>query len=648
MIEKKQIEFGPVDIANWKTVNIDKLSDEKKEKYIKRKEAIDLYLKDKNKVEEISKITGVYKEEITRLVKRCLQIDEEGEMWGYRALLPYKRLKSYDKKYEGLKSDETVNFTGAFSLLLKRYPKIKEKIHDSYLNKEKDSIDKTIISIKYIYKKFLAACHEENISENDYPFNTKDKGRRTLYSYLKDLENKLYSQSSKRYGKDVQRYANSTGKGTNSNLEILRPYERVQFDGHRIDAIFSLTFKTLEGDEITSVLERIWLLVIIDVATRAVLSYHISLNQEFTAYDVLLCIKKAIVPKEKIEFTIPGFKYSEGGGFASLRIPETQWASWNELLYDNAKANLSKYVRDKLTRVIGCSVNAGPVQMPERRGIIERFFRTLEENGFHRLPSTTGSNIKDPRRNKPEEKAIKYNISIDHLEEITELLIANYNETPHDGISGFTPLELMQQRIDRGLIPSQMVKEKQDELLLLSINVQRTVRGSVKSGKRPFINFEGAQYRSEVLSRSPSLIGTKLDLLVNPTDIRVVKAFLPDGAEFGFLTAVGKWGVIPHTLQLRKEINKAKSKKLIHFTESDDPIETYNKHLLLTAKQKKSSRNKLAKLQDNIKNYKNDTAVETEMPINSFSTTKIGFVDDNKTNRLQHLKDSKIFKTYNF
>ncbi|MFB8734746.1 hypothetical protein ACEQPO_15075 [Bacillus sp. SL00103] len=118
-------------------------------------------------------------------------------------------------------------------------------------------------------------------------------------------------------------------------------------------------------------------------------------------------------------------------------------------------------MRDRLTQVIGCSVNAGPVRTPERRGIIERFFRTLEENGYHKLSTTTGSHPKDPIRKNAEQKAIKYRISAAHLEEITEVLIANYNGTPNEGVNNLTPLEAIEQRLSRGMNIRQIPEEKE-------------------------------------------------------------------------------------------------------------------------------------------------------------------------------------------
>ncbi|MFB8734745.1 hypothetical protein ACEQPO_15070 [Bacillus sp. SL00103] len=61
------------------------------------------------------------------------------------------------------------------------------------------------------------------------------------------------------------------------------------------------------------------------------------------------------------------------------------------------------------------------------------------------------------------------------------------------------------------------------------MKAERTIQGN-KNGNRPHINYEGVKYYNEILSRSFELIGTKLTILVNTEDLRIVKAFLPDGA----------------------------------------------------------------------------------------------------------------------
>src|SRR5690606_34427415 len=142
----------------------------------------------------------------------------------------------------------------------------------------------------------------------------------------------------------------------------------------------------------------------------------------------------------------PGLVYPDKPGYPSAAFPEAQWALWNELKYDNALANLSTIVKDRLTSIVNCSVNPGKVRFPEARSIIERFFGLLENNYIHRLVNTTGSNPKDSKRKKPEEAAIKYEITSDELEQLIEVAIARYNTEMHSTL-GMSPLDAMEQRI---------------------------------------------------------------------------------------------------------------------------------------------------------------------------------------------------------
>ncbi len=628
-----------LEIEKWPEVLIDSLSSEHQDIFTRRKKAVELYILNNISVSEISNLTRIERHEIIRLVKRCLQEDENGVIWGYRALIPQKRVNRYQRKERllNIKPQDKVNFTGAFNQLLNMYPTIKEKLINYYLNNKKNSIVEPVIKVKYLHKVFLDQCRSIGLKPNDYPFTTKDMGLRSIYRLKKDFEKMYFTKSAGRYSKDAAIHARVTGIGQNNNSMILQPFQRVEFDGHRLDVMIVLTYTNLEGDEIVEVLDRIWLLAIIDVATKMILGYHICIKKEYSAIDVLYCIKNAIVPKELKTLTIPGLTLPESIGFHSLAIPDTKWALWEEFCYDNAKSNLSSNVISKLTRSIGCSVNAGPVATPERRSHIERLFETLEENGYHRLPSTTGSNPSDPRRQNPNDKALHYKITLQHLEELTEVFIANYNTTPHGSIN-MTPLECMQQRIERGMYPRCLPVEQQNDFSFLTYEAKREIKGNLQTGKRPYVNYEGVEYRNDILSRSPNLVGTKLDLQVNLEDIRFIKAYLPDGSEFGLLTANGKWGVIPHSLQLRKQINKLVNRRLLHFTTSDDPIEIYQRYLESELKKSKSARNKIAELNRSKKNT-------------NINQPETGLLDKDKPENLDEINKEILnidFKTFTY
>ena len=79
----------------------------------------------------------------------------------------------------------------------------------------------------------------------------------------------------------------------------------------------------------------------------------------------------------------------------------------------------------------------------EHNAITERLFKTLETYGFQRLPSTTGSNSRDPIKNKPVENATKVGITWEALLDITDVLVADYNITGNRGRGGQSPLEVL-------------------------------------------------------------------------------------------------------------------------------------------------------------------------------------------------------------
>jgi putative transposase len=599
MVRKSLIERENLDIhiENWPMVNVECIPEKHREIYLKRKLAVDLYMTDKAKITEITKITGINKVDLFRLIKRCTDYDKDGTVYGYRALIPFKRMKDYDRNKPIDMEDklEKVSFNGAFSKFLDEHPNIAKLVIKLYLNKS-EGVKRPRMRIIDIHDKFVKACKNEGVTEEQYPLNTNNLGLRSLERFLKKLQNENFAETVfARFGVEAGRRARKL-KPTNHNKNIItRPYQQVQFDGHKIDAIFTITYTTPLGHQIQEIIDRPWLLLLIDVATRTILGYHICLEKEYSSTDVLQCIKKAVIPWREKTFTIHGLHYPEQVGYASAIINEAKWAVWDELLFDNAKANLANIVKDRLKRVIGCDVNAGPVNMPEYRGIIERLFGLLEENGYHRLPSTTGSNPKDPRRQDPEDKARKYNISIEHLEELTEILIANYNLRPHSGIENFAPLGSLKQKLENGEVIRQLPEENRSEVVFLSFQAKRSVAGSVEYGKRPYIQFENVTYHNSVLSTSPWLINKELTLLVNVEDVRTIRAFLPDGSELGILKAHGHWGVIPHSLRLRKAIFKLKRDKKINFAADDNPFEIYIDYL--SKSKDKNSRVKLAKLQ---------------------------------------------------
>ncbi|MFB5089331.1 hypothetical protein PGC35_19405 [Psychrobacillus sp. PGGUH221] len=597
----------------WPKVNIEMLDETNREIFLKRFNAINAYIEAEKSLNKIYLETSVPKSEIFRLLKRCQKIDEFGNVYGYRGLLRYQRIKPYqvksDKKINGY-NNEKFKKSGAFKYLLDEFPVIKETIDNLVFNKKNGEI-RANNRTKDIHKKFIQVCKSVglNTENGKYPFNTIDLAKRSLYRYLRKIKNTNPSKVIRNYGKDSVMLYNNTGQG-DKNTIIERPYERVEFDGHKIDVTIAISYISPEGDEVVDIIHRIWLLAVIDVATNLILGYHICYNQEYSTDDVMLCIRKSILPWSPKQLTIPALRLPKEGGFASEIIPATRYAVWDEICFDNAKAHLAKSVKPKLKKIVGCSINTGPVGTPTRRPKIEKLFDLLEEEGFHRLTNTTGSNTSDVRREDSEKKAIKYRVSVDEIEQLAEILIATRNGIPQRSLNNLSPLDVMQQRINRNFVFRTLNEEYREGKEFMMYQETRIIRGSLEKGRRPYIRFEGVDYRNYVLSENFNLIGTKITLEIDSEDLRNIRAFLPGGGELGILKAQGKWSIKKHSLRIRKAINKLNYRKVLHFLNEDDPIEIYHNYLKTKAKTNRTKRNELVHL-DSIINKPEDVPGDT-------------------------------------
>lgn len=535
----------------WKTVYCDSLDADKRQVYLNRKKAVDMYI-DGFKLNEITAQTGIFQQNIRGLVEKCIKINPStSKPYGYSGLIQQK--KTSDNVISITQHSRTVSTKGSFRALLYAHPSLIKFIEDNYFGKNNATLEKKI-SKSNLHKKFLKECRNLNIQDYEYPFNTVDKAKRTFYNYLDKISAEKANDTIRRESKNAQQKYYSTGLGERNRTYPIIPFSTVQVDGHKLDIIYTVEVKNKYGEIILMPAMRMWLIAVIDVATRTILGYSLTSNENYNQTDILKALKNAMMPKQTMNFTIGGFQYPENYGFHSLAIKETEWAMIDTIMLDNAKSHLAKNVIQKLSEILHCSLNYGSVATPETRGIIERVFGTLEEQGFHRLPATTGSNPQDTRRDKAEQNAVKYQITYNDIEQLVEYFIALYNNAPHSSLDNETPLECMQRRIQSGLCPHiANIDEKEKINSLTYIREQKTIRGNVKNGKRPYITYKGVKYRNDILAQSMGLLGKTLHIEINPDNIRTIKAYFEDGTELGWLVATGEWGRKDHSLKTRED-----------------------------------------------------------------------------------------------
>jgi len=125
-----------------------------------------------------------------------------------------------------------------------------------------------------------------------------------------------------------------------------------------------------------------------------------------------------------------------------------------------------------------------------------------------------------PRSRQEQEKALErlrdpketmcLLVTAQELQELLEVTIWNYHGTPHSGLGGLTPLEMMSRHvlgikrpaIRLRLLPAMLRQQP----MLLHDPVSCTVRGQVARGEKPYITYMHVRYTSSQLARRPGLV----------------------------------------------------------------------------------------------------------------------------------------------
>jgi len=584
------------DLSAWPSVDNTALSENDRISYANREEAIRLFVEDLSfTIRDIQDKTSIQGTQLYPLFQKCIQKHFDGRIFGFRALIPYTRVKEYEriKPVNAQSGKNQTGTSGAFKQFIKKYPEI-DKVIRKEVNKCIKS-SKTIKEIrppkKKIHKTFTDMAKAAGVKNHEYPFNQDYQGSRSLYKYIDEILSSSFESSAVAAG-GICKTGRWPDSLENSAPPVTTPFEVVEFDGHKINVRLTVVIEDPFGLELVLEINRIWILVIIEIATRCKLGYYLALGEEYNKDEVIQTIQNALTPHKKRDLKIPGLSYNSEGGFPSEVYPELAFTCWDWFRLDNAKANLSDHSIRALTEIVGCWPDAGPFEDPNKRAFIESFFNLISDHFSHRIPGTTGSNPEDIRRQLGDPGSdLSLLIEYEELEDLIDVIVSNSNAESHSGIGGRTPLQAMHHlAINKAPLLRQLPICRRDKLYLLQEEKIVTARGNPRNSDRPHINFEDVRYSNDVLSSNTLLIGKKLRLYYNILDLRTVKVYFLDGSELGTLVAARSWSKTKHSLRVRKEIMRLKRLGKLHFGEDDDAVEVYLKYKRKKAIQSKKER----------------------------------------------------------
>ena len=573
-------DLANADVEKWPTPDEGALTDDDRKKYLLRKQGVKMYLEGQSS-KVIRATCGMGLSHIYRLIsERCLEIHPDGQIYGLRGLVPNFRIKPYRRKTPIKVNAFGHGASGAMQTALDLHPGLRKTFEKRILESPRvDELGPTKRPRQSHWKWFLDRLREYGYEiRHEWPFNTESNGYNTVCRFIDDVLASNPKKAARAIGgPDLEKKLIS---GDGVDRPINKVFQRVEMDAHKLDGRFCVMLPQPSGGYITKIVHRLWVLVIIEVVSRAVLGYHLSMRREVSQEDVLRTIKKALNKWHPRQLFFSDEAYRERAGFPSSLSPKFLRVCWNETSIDGALAEKAKLVKDTLRDVVDSELIDPSHGFSSRRSkddrpFIEAFFRNLASRGFQRLTNTTGGKPSDKKGRDPSKVAINSQFQIEYAEELLDVMIANYNATPHTALGSRSPLQYLEFIASQGEIEFHYADPNSVQAIL-SYRKKCRVKGGLAEGRRPYVNFEGARYSGGALAQRYDLVGSYIWVVNHlEDDARVAEASTLDGQSLGILRAAPPWHKLPHSLTIRRAIKSCERQGMFVIASGADAIETF-------------------------------------------------------------------------
>jgi hypothetical protein len=536
------------------------LDEEARERFGKIRKAICLYI-DGSGFSKIQLETQICKSEVIRYLKRCLRAGDRDLIVGFYALLPYFRMGRYcrSKPVEHSLLAGSSGCSGALEQLLTTHPIMRKFLETKFLvNPDNSSGKEVMISFTDLHKQFVEKLRNDlNFSDGQWPFCTKNRGYKSIVRYCNDL----IRESPRRWilcrsGKAAARRL-KVGAGVESVFQTTRPMTTMQLDYLKQDAAGIINITDINGVVHKIPSGRWYVGILIEKYTSAIFGFYLGLEVNPSADCVLETVQSAF-DSDNPDVEISGISGVSAKVLMAAILPELRNAAFALLELDNAFGNAANDVVNNFIDSIGCAVRFCVKRAWYQHAVIERVNKQLQERGMHRLVSTFGSDPTDPKKNDPDEKAIKYDISIEDLAKIFLVCIREHNTKLHSdrhfGVTRENVLRSLMENPKSGFLLQRFpYADKGRRQHLLWHEEICTIRGNIKKGQHPYVQVDRWRYTNETLATQFSLIGKSVVVRVSRRDPRIaVGVVIPENIDLGRLMVEPRWRNTKLTWQVRK------------------------------------------------------------------------------------------------
>lgn len=496
--------------------------------YARRERAVRL-LRSATSYAQITALTGLSRSEVRRLVKRCLTVAADGSIYGYRGLLPNLRIRPYQRLAPVIPSlwPARGGYAGAWQQLLGRFPDLEPLIEEAALPRQCRKAGEPL-DFQALWGKILEFLRRGGLTDQDYPLGCARQGEKALRRYVRLLEQRDMERSVRiRHGLTAAQRWRMIKSATHRLIAPCRVGSFVILDYYLVDALSVFTIFNEQGEPFEFTVPRWYIGIIVDEQLGAILGACATLETNPSSDSALETLDCVLNPERYINADLHGLQLTDNRVFIQQMVPEHADTSFAVLRLDNAWANVANDVIQNAIYCFGCAVNFGPSYCWVTRAIGERVIKEVASRGPQTLPSTTGKNVTSGLHKDAAKQAIRYRIGLGDLMRNILDVCRDHNVSRTERLDYSSPaiaLHSAYGRPDGPLASAPLPSGTRTDSRLLDYVVIRTVRGNPAAGVRPYVQFNGRRFSSDVLENRVDLIGQDLLCRVKRFDCDIMYA----------------------------------------------------------------------------------------------------------------------------
>lgn len=533
-------EFG--DIANWPLIEVNRLVPEKRAGFIRNRRMVCDVLNG-HKLSDVANDYQCTPASITKLLNRCFTLNK-GTYSLTSALIPYQRLKEPERKAPLPTLKNKAGTASALRGLFEQVPNLKKGLDELIIARLNDKPTVGPVSPATFHGRFQFLLREAHWPHDHYPYTTQDCAYESLRRYLCQRTDELaFERDQKR--NQQQAY------GLARKLHHPRALDRIQIDSHDTD--FRGRLNILLNDQLIPLpLARADVYVARDVATDANLGYTFVYSEKPNRWDVLKLIAHCTQPWVPLDLTTPGLAY-EPGAYLPSGLPERPTITFNSLELDNAWVHHARVFEHLLCGQHGTTLGLGKPKSPKVRNWVEHAFDTINRHVSHRLPSTTGSSVTDPKRESRKNQRKVPLLTWRMFEEAIDIELTAHNLRPQGGrLGGACPLDLFREQVTHHWTPY-VPQVLQSSLKPFELSEVVPVKSRTDSLAR-HINLDRVSYPCRTLTKL-TVHDHHVEIRYDWRDLRVLDVYSLQGQFLGQVFAPMSWQSYPHSKATRSFIN---------------------------------------------------------------------------------------------